>query len=217
MRHARRRAPWEPTLVYIGRTTACEVVSEFSRGPDRIRTRACYQGWISRYELLVFLHVFGSIVWIGVGMTGHALLVWSDRRDQHEFAATLSMAIKWIELPALVFGPLLLVVTGVALVLDGPWGFGDTWVLVGLGGYAAALVFGGVFQAPGTKRVNALLAERGPDDPEVIALGRRLNALMWPELAILLVVLLAMTTKPTGSGSVGFWSLWSRSLPSRAS
>jgi hypothetical protein len=28
---------------------------------------------------------------------------------------------------------------------------------------------------------------------------------MWPELAILLAVLLAMTTKPTGSGSPGFW------------
>lgn len=40
----------------------------------------------------------------------------------------------------------------------------------------------------------------------MIALFRRLNALMRPELAILLMVLLAMTTKPTGGGSVGFWA-----------
>ncbi|MDX1510492.1 MAG: hypothetical protein R3249_04045 [Nitriliruptorales bacterium] len=38
-------------------------------------------------------------------------------------------------------------------------------------------------------------------------MAHRLNALMWPELAILGVVLLAMATKPTGSGSLGFWLL----------
>lgn len=131
--------------------------------------------------------------------------VWADRAQQYDFIATLAAAVKWIEPPAIVLGPLTLIVTGVALVLDGPWRFGDTWVLVGLGGYVAALVFGGVFQAPGTKRMNELLAEQGPSHPDVIALFRRLNALMWPELAILLVVLLAMTTKPAGGGSVGFW------------
>jgi hypothetical protein len=93
----------------------------------------------------------------------------------------------------------------VALVVDGPWGFGDTWILVGLGGYGAALILGGALQAPGAKRLNAIVEERGPSDPEALALGRRLNAFMWPELAILLAVLLAMTTKPTGSGSPGFW------------
>lgn len=29
---------------------------------------------------------------------------------------------------------------------------------------------------------------------------------MWPELVILTVVLLAMTAKPTGGGSVEFWA-----------
>lgn len=52
--------------------------------------------------------------------------------------------------------------------------------------------------------MNAILAERGPEDPGVVAGVRRLNALMWPELGLLLVVLLAMTTKPTGEG---FWAL----------
>ena len=63
-----------------------------------------------------------------------------------------------------MLGPLLLIVTGVALVLDGPWGFRDTWVIVGLVGYVGALALGGALQAPGTKRVNAMLAERTPDD-----------------------------------------------------
>lgn len=106
-----------------------------------------------------------------------------------------------------MLGPLLLIVTGVALVLDGPWGFRDTWVIVGLVGYVGALALGGALQASGTKRVNAMLAERTPDDPEVVASVRRLGAFMWPELGALLIVLLAMTTKPTGGGSLEFWAL----------
>jgi uncharacterized membrane protein len=155
----------------------------------------------------LFLHVVGAVVWIGVGLTGQAILVWADRREEHEFVATLYRWVAWVEPAAAVLGPLLLIVTGVGLVLDGPWGFGDTWVVIGLGGYVAALVLGGALQAPGTKRVNSLLRERGAEDSGTITAMRRLNAYYWLELATLLIVLLAMTTKPTGPGSIGFWTL----------
>lgn len=148
----------------------------------------------------------GAIVWIGLGLTGHALSVWAHRNREWAFATKLQSAFAWIEPPAFVVGPLLLLVTGIWLVIDGPWGFRDTWIAIGLGGYAAALGLGVAFQGPGMRRLNAITGERGPDDPEAIALGRRLNGLMWPELAILTVVLLAMTTKPRGAGSVGFWA-----------
>ena len=161
---------------------------------------------IDRYGLLLFLHVLGAIVWIGLGLAGHAFFLWAAREGDYGFLAKLNSAVKWIEPPSIVLGPLILLATGSGLVLDGPWGFGD-WVLVGIGGYVAALVLGGALQAPGTKRLDAILAERGPEELEAIALGRRLSALMWPELAILLVVPLAMTTKPTGGGSTGFWAL----------
>ena len=162
---------------------------------------------MSRYELLLFGHVFGAIVWIGLGLTGMSMAIWADRHGEHAFAEPVYRWVAWIEPPAIVLGPLLLIVTGVALVLDGPWRFGDTWIVVGLSGYVAALVLGLVLQAPGTKRMKSLMEERGPEDPETIAAGRRLDAFLWPELGILLVVLLAMTTKPTGSGSAGFWAL----------
>jgi uncharacterized membrane protein len=160
---------------------------------------------ITRYDLLVFLHVFGAIVWIGLGLTGMSMAVWADRHGEHAFAEPVYRWVAWIEPPAIVLGPLLLIVTGVALVLDGPWGFGDTWIVIGLTGYVAALVLGLVLQAPGTKSMKALMEARGPEDPGTIAASRRLDAFLWPELAILLVVLLAMTTKPMEGGSAGFW------------
>jgi uncharacterized membrane protein len=157
------------------------------------------------YEVLLFLHVVGAIVWVGVGLTGHALEAWFHRHGEWTLLARLQPAWASIEPLAAVGGPLLLLGTGVALVADGPWGFGDTWIVIGLSGYAAALALGVVFQAPGVRRLTAIAGERGPDDPEAIAVARRLHALMGLELAVLAVVLLAMTTKPTRGGSVGFW------------
>jgi len=156
--------------------------------------------------LLLFGHVFGVIVWIGLGLTGMSMAIWADRHGEHAFTEPVYRWVAWIEPPAIVLGPLLLIVTGVALVLDGPWRFGDTWIVVGLSGYVAALVLGLLLQAPGTQRMKKLMEERGPEDPETIAARRRLDAFLWPELGILLVVLLAMTTKPVDGGTLGFWA-----------
>jgi uncharacterized membrane protein len=163
-------------------------------------------GRVTRYEILLFLHVFGAIVWIGLGLTGMSMAVWAERHGEHAFAEPVYRGVAWIEPPAIVLGPLLLIVTGVALVLDGPWGFGDTWIAIGLTAYVAALALGLLFQAPGTKRMKKLMEERGPEDPETVAASRRLDAFLWPELGILLVVLLAMTAKPVDGGTAGFWA-----------
>jgi hypothetical protein len=149
--------------------------------------------------------VLGTLVWGGVLIAGTALLLWADRNDERVFAAKLESAVAWLEPPVGVAGPLLLLVTGIWLVIDGPWGFGDLWVAVGIVGYAAALALGAGFEGPVGRRFRGIVRERGPDDPEAIALGRRLQAVGYGELGILLVVVLAMTTKPQGSGSVGFW------------
>lgn len=161
---------------------------------------------MTRYEVILSLHVLGAIVWIGLGLVGMSMAVWADRHGEHAFAEPVYRWVAWIEPPAIVLGPLLLIVTGVALVLDGPWRFGDTWVAIGLTGYVAALALGLVLQAPGTKRMKKLMEERGPEDRETIAATRRLDAFLWPELGILLVVLLAMTTKPVDGGTPGFWA-----------
>jgi hypothetical protein len=157
------------------------------------------------YKVYLFFHIFGAIVWIGLGITGHALGVWATRNREWDFGRTFSLALTSIEPAAIVAGPLLLLGTGIGMVLDGPWSFTDTWIVVGLSGYAAALALGAGFQGPGMRRLEAIMDERGADDPSAIALVHRMNGLMWLELAVLLIVLLAMATKPTGAGPAGFW------------
>ncbi len=160
---------------------------------------------MSRYDVLLFLHIVGAIVWVGIGLTGHALAVWAYRKREWTFFAKLQEGFGSLEAPASILGPLLLLGTGIGLVVDGPRGFTETWVVIGLAGFGAALGLGIGFQAPGMRRFDEIVRERGADDPEAIAVGRRLNALMLPELAILATVLLAMATKPAGWGPVGFW------------
>ncbi len=160
---------------------------------------------MSRYDVLLFLHIVGAIVWLGIGLTGHALAVWAHRKREWTFFAKLQEGFASLEAPAGILGPLLLLGTGIGLVADGPWGFTETWVVIGLAGFGAALGLGIGFQAPGLRRFNEIVRGRGADDPEAIAVGRRLNALMWPEVAILATVLLAMATKPAGWRPVGFW------------
>ena len=146
-------------------------------------------------------------MWIGLGVTGHALLLWADRFGEPVFAADVQRAVNWIEPPAIVMGPLLLLASGVGMVLDGPWLFGHTWIVVGLSGYAGALALGAGFQVPVGRQYRAIVEERGPDDAEAIAVGRRLSALMWMELGVLVVVVLAMTTKPMDGGPPAFWTI----------
>jgi hypothetical protein len=162
---------------------------------------------MSRYELLLFLHVVGAIVWSGLLLTGLTLFYWADRNDERAVAYKLDEAIAWLEPGAAVAGPLLLLITGIALVFDGPWHFTDLWVALALGGFAAALALGAAFEGPQGKRLRELSREHGPDASEVVALGRRVQAVGYLELAILAFVVLTMTTKPVGQGSTEYWSL----------
>lgn len=171
------------------------------RGDRRVLQNLPYRS----VRAALFLHVAAAIIWIGLGLAGFLLLEWADRTGDRLFAARLHSAIEWLEPAAVVGGPLLLLGSGIGLVLDGPWRFGDLWIALGLGGYAAALAIGAAFEGPQGRRLGAIVRERGADDPEAVALGRRLNALMRLDLAIFAVVVLDMTVKPTAD-SVGFWT-----------
>jgi uncharacterized membrane protein len=160
---------------------------------------------IDRYEVLLFLHVVGVIIWVGVGVTMFFLLVWADRSGDRRFVAGLLSASEWLGNPVTV-ALLLLLGTGIWLVLDGPWSFGDTWVALGLGGYVVALAWASRVEEREMKHLSALVREHGPDAPEVSAGGRRLLAGLTVELAILAVVVLGMTVKPA-AGAVEFWAV----------
>jgi len=94
------------------------------------------------YELLLFVHILAAAIWFGAGFLFHVLAHRADRtqdtvamRRLLEDAAVLSNQL-------FVPASLVVVLAGVLLVIDGPWSFGELWIVLGLLGYAATFATG---------------------------------------------------------------------------
>ena len=147
------------------------------------------------YDWLLFLHILAAMVWVGGGImlaaiAAHALRD-PDRAAIGRFTARLRV------LGPLLLAPATLAVLGfgIGLVVDtDEWDFGQFWVQLGLGLFAAAFLIGAVHQSRTARAAKRAAAH--DDDREA-----RRQLKRWSRgyrLIILLLVVAAwdMTTKP---------------------
>jgi hypothetical protein len=87
----------------------------------------------------------------------------------------------------------------VLLVVDGPWTFGELWVVLGLIGFALTFLPGYVFLSPESKRIREAIAREGPGGPEVRRRVRRVLLVSRTATLLLLFLVADMILKPTGS------------------
>ncbi len=98
-----------------------------------------------------------------------------------------------------LFAPAGLVVLamGITMVINSPEiGFGTTWVDIGLTGYALSFATGIGVLAPLSRRIVALLEEKGAAAPETQAAIARILLIARVDIAVLLVVVADMLMKP---------------------
>jgi uncharacterized membrane protein len=147
------------------------------------------------YDWLLFLHVLAAMVWFGGGVM-LAVLAARVVRDPDPGAVgrfTGSLRV----LGPLVLAPATVAVLGLGmwLVVDSEaWDFGQLWVQLGLGLFVAAFLVGAVWQSR-----SALAATRAAgreDDAEARRQLRRWLAGYWLIIALLVVAVWDMTTKP---------------------
>ena len=131
------------------------------------------------YELFLFLHISGVIVWLG---SGTALAVLSLREPIVELAEWLGPR---------VFGPASLgsLAFGLALVFEGHWTFSPLWIQLGLGAFALSTLVNAGLRFP--------VIRRNPPDRD-----RKLRALAALDLAVLFLAVADMVAKPTGDDVV---------------
>ena len=148
------------------------------------------------YDLFKFLHVLTAMIWFGsgVGLVALTAMMAKDR------AATAAVAPHMEAVGKRLFGPAagLTLVFGVVTVLVSKGRgieFQDLWILIGFAGFILSGVVTMVAN-PATRRLGALVAEKGPDAPEVAAGARKITNLHLLDLLILLVVIAAMVFKP---------------------
>jgi hypothetical protein len=149
---------------------------------------------MSRYELLLFLHIVCVIVWLGTG-TALGLIALIAARGESSLAPVLGPLGR--TLGPRVFGPAALgaLVFGMLLVLDGSWTFEPLWVQLGLGAFAISFLLNAAVRAPLVRR-----QEQGTIDAARI--GRLLGGLALFELTVLYLAVADMVAKPAGGDTV---------------
>ncbi len=153
---------------------------------------------MSRYELLLLLHVSSAIIWLGAGFLVTVLVLGAERAGDRVKEAGHHQDIAWLAPRLFIPASLATLVFGVLLVIDGPWGFDQLWITLALLGWAASFFTGFLYFKPEGERIGALVQERGPGDPEADWRLRRLNIIDRAQVTLLFLVVVDMVLKPTG-------------------
>ena len=153
---------------------------------------------MSYYEVLLFLHVGGAIIWLGSAFLMQVLFYRAKATANSALVEGMGMNTQWLSQRIFIPTSLAVLVLGILLTIEGPWGFDMLWIVLALVAYAMTFTLGlGVIEPEG-KKLGAAAAAHGPGHPEVVWRSRRMDALMKLDLVLLWVVVLDMTVKPTG-------------------
>jgi uncharacterized membrane protein len=119
--------------------------------------------------------------------------------------AVFGQDVEWIGNRFLTSAAGIAAVSGVLMVIDADfWGFGDDWILIGIGLFAVTFLAGTFFFGPESGRIGRLVESEGPASPVVQARIKRILALSRADLMLLFLIIFDMSVKP----SFGDASLW---------
>jgi uncharacterized membrane protein len=152
---------------------------------------------MTSYEFLLILHVVAVIVWLGAGFTMDLLFLRAERtRNPAELGKTGELQ-EWLVPRVFIPTGLLTLVLGVLLVWDGPWSFGDLWILIGLAAWIGSFGVGFLFIRPQGEKMKEIVARHGPTSTEAQRHARRLGVVARVQLLALFLVIVDMVLKPT--------------------
>ena len=143
------------------------------------------------------MHLLGVAVWFGVGV---ALMLLGDRfRKSADNAALRSLfdQSEWLTQRIFIPVSLIVLVAGILLVIEGPWSFGDLWVLLGLAGFAITFLTGILVLKPQSEGIAADLSNGGMTDAVARDIGSMFTK-MRIDYTVIALVVADMVLKPTG-------------------
>lgn len=155
---------------------------------------------MSLYELLLFVHILATVIWVGAGFLSLVLAVTYDKegdeRAIQRFLADQEMLAMRLFVPA----SLVVLLMGLALVIESEaWGFGQLWIVLGLIGFAMTFVTGLFMIKPASEQIGAAMErEGGRLTPQVRTDIRKLMVKARVDYVVLSLVIFDMVAKPTG-------------------
>ena len=137
-----------------------------------------------------------AVIWVGGGVTImiHAIRAQTARDPE----GIVTVAKQAAFMGEKVFAPVGLVtfLMGIAMMINTSWGWGHFWIIAGLIGYASTFIVGIAILSPLAKKIDESAEKNGPTHPETIALIERIMLIGRFDVAILMLVVLDMVTKP---------------------
>jgi uncharacterized membrane protein len=154
---------------------------------------AWYGHW---YALFRVVHVVLAVFWVGGGLLLTILGLRAERSTDPMEMATLARQAAFAGERFFAPAGLVVLLMGIAMMINTDWGWGKFWVIAGLIGYAATFVTGIGFLSPLAKKIDTLLREQGPTAPETQAAIQRILLVARVDIGVLLLVVADMVTKP---------------------
>ena len=148
------------------------------------------------YAAFKAVHVTFAVVWVGGGVSIMIHAIRAQAAKDPDGIVTVARQAAFMG--EKVFAPVGLVtfLMGIAMMVNTNWGWGKFWVVAGLVGYALTFVTGIGVLSPLAKKIDLLLKEKGPAAPETQAAIQRILLVARFDIAILLLVVADMVTKP---------------------
>jgi uncharacterized membrane protein len=148
------------------------------------------------YALFKWVHVTGAVLWVGGGLTLTILALRAERSADPAEMATIAKQAAFVG--ERVFAPIGLVVLamGIAMVINLDLGWGTSWIVIGLVGYAITFLTGLLVLGPQAKRIGQLIETVGAEAAETQAAIKRILLIALVDEGVLLLVVAAMVLKP---------------------
>ena len=148
------------------------------------------------YSLFKAVHVLFAVIWVGGGVSImiHAIRAQTARDPE----GIVTVAKRAAFMGEKVFAPVGLItfLKGIAMMINTNLGWGHFWIVAGLIGYASTFIVGIAILSPLAKKIDASAEKNGPTHPETMALIERIMLIARFDVAVLMLVVLDMVTKP---------------------
>lgn len=150
------------------------------------------------YELLLFVHIAATVIWVGSGFLLLVLGLMANRTDDDAQLQRILADNESLAMRLFVPSSVTVLAAGIALMIDGSWSFEYLWLVLGLIGYLATFVTGLFLLKPHGERIHAMIERAGGMTGAARAETRRLLTLARIDSVVLFLVIFDMVVKPTG-------------------
>jgi uncharacterized membrane protein len=158
---------------------------------------ALSSGWYGDwYAIFRVVHIVVAVFWVGGGLTLTILGLRAEGMSDPLEIATLARQAAFVGEKFFAPAGLIVLLAGIGLVINGHLGWNHFWVIAALVGYAITFATGIGVLSPLAKKVDALIESKGVEAAETQAAIKRILTIARIDVAVLVLVVADMTTKP---------------------